>query len=123
MSVSHSDCHADGKNHSVCVGALSALTDEDVEVQLASLADWAIRDGRLERTFHCRTFLESIGLVNELARISEDLNHHPNFCVADKRRVSVFIWTHKMNCLTNLDFDLARSITAAYDNLSVSVTS
>ncbi|CAM4305818.1 Putative pterin-4-alpha-carbinolamine dehydratase [Mycobacterium basiliense] len=107
----------------MCDGQLSALTTEEVAVRLGALCDWDLRNGRLERTFRCRNFAESVGFVNQLAQIAEDLNHHPNFWVIDKRRVSVVIWTHKMNCLTKLDFDLAASIGSAYDELTAAVSS
>lgn len=118
MTVTHSDHHADGNNHAVCCGETSALSDAQVNSSLASLMGWEVLDGHLERTFGCRNFAESIEFVNQLARISEEINHHPNFCVNNKRQVSVVIWTHKMNCLTQLDFDLAGSIDAAYQDLS-----
>lgn len=117
MIVSQCSGHTDGKNHTVCDGDASALADQEVAVRLASLAGWDVQDGHLERDFRCRSFTESVEFVNELARISEDLNHHPNLRITDKRQVSVIIWTHQMNCLTKLDFDLAQLISAAYDDL------
>lgn len=112
---------ADGKNHTVCEGALSAMTDDEVEAGLARLNDWQLREGQLHRTFRCRDFADSVRLVTQIAQISEHLNHHPNFCVTNKRQVSAAIWTHKMNCLTTLDFELAEAISAAYDDRSTTV--
>lgn len=111
------------KNHMVCEGALSAMTQGEVEAQLASLDSWQLREHQLHRMFRCRDFSESVRLVTQIARISEGINHHPDFCVKDKRQVSVGIWTRRMNRLTALDFELATSINAAYRQLSTELTS
>ncbi|MCD2157879.1 4a-hydroxytetrahydrobiopterin dehydratase [Rhodococcus cerastii] len=80
-----------------------------------------MRAGRLERTFRCRDFPESIAFLTRIARASETLNHHPNFCVTDKREVSVSIWTHKLDALTSLDFELAAALDDEYTAVSAEV--
>lgn len=117
MTTSH-PAHTDGRNHSVCDGDAAGLTVDEAQARLSSLAGWELRDGKLHRTFRCTDFAESIALVDRIAQISESLNHHPNFAVTDKRQVSLVVWTHKMNCLTAMDFELAASIEAAFGEKS-----
>lgn len=102
--------HTDGKDHTVCDGMLTALTGAEASERSRSVPLWTLHEGRLERTYLCRSFAESIAFVNRMAQISEQINHHPNFCVTDKRKVSVTIWTHKLDCLTTLDFELAAGL-------------
>lgn len=47
--------------------------------------------------------------MNRVASIANDINHHPDIAVLDKRSVRVTAWTRKLGYLTDIDFDLAAS--------------
>lgn len=113
--------HSDARDHTVCEGELAKLDANEVAARMPSLPEWVLIDDRLHRTYRCESFLESISFVQEMARIAEQIHHHPEFCLRDKRLVSVTIWTHKMDCLTPLDFDLAAAIDEAHTQLSAEV--
>lgn len=52
--------------------------------------------------------------VRLVASIANDINHHPDIAVLDKRSVRVTAWTRKLGYLTDIDFDLAASVEAMY---------
>jgi pterin-4a-carbinolamine dehydratase/tRNA(Arg) A34 adenosine deaminase TadA len=108
--------HAIGKYHAADETAL--VDSADIDERLQTLPNWWLRDGRLHRSFHCGTFEQSMQLVNQMAELAQQLNHHPEFQVERKRSVHVTLRTHKLGTLTTLDFDLATEIEAAYHRLS-----
>lgn len=64
--------------------------------------------------FQCTNFDQSIDFMNRVASIANDINHHPDIAVLDKRSVRVTAWTRKLGYLTDIDFDLAASVEAMY---------
>ena len=42
---------------------------------------WGMRDGKLHRTFQFADFVKAMSFVNEMARVAEEMGHHPDFCV------------------------------------------
>lgn len=79
-----------------------------------ALPGWQLLDMRLSRAFQCTNFDQSIDFMNRVASIANDINHHPDIAVLDKRSVRVTAWTRKLGYLTDIDFDLAASVEAMY---------
>ncbi|WP_410575708.1 4a-hydroxytetrahydrobiopterin dehydratase [Amycolatopsis sp. cmx-4-61] len=102
-------------HHSVCHGSEHALTPAQIAEGIESTPGWEERGGRLRRTFRFPSFDDTMRFVDRMAELAQSANHHPDFSVSDKRVVSVELWTHKMGCLTSLDFDLAMSINEVHD--------
>lgn len=71
---------------------------------------WGLRDGKLHRTFEFADFAQAMVFVNKMARVAEELGHHPDFSV-HYNRVEVTIWTHDTNSVTETDHMLAARIT------------
>ncbi len=72
---------------------------------------WTLQDGRLTKTFEFRNFVEAFGFMTQVALLAEKHNHHPEWCNV-YRRVTIALFTHEANGLTQRDFDLARAIEA-----------
>lgn len=76
---------------------------------LAAIPAWAVRDGKLHRTFDHKDFVAAMAFVNAMATLAEAEGHHPDFCV-HYRRVDVTVWTHAIDGLSENDFILAAKI-------------
>lgn len=85
------------------------LNDEQMDDHLMQLQEWDIENGALEKTYTHGTFMEGIEFVNQVARLAEELSHHPDFIINFKK-VKLRIWTHKMKAITKADFQLAAEI-------------
>lgn len=105
--------HADHENHAAG-GYIDPMSPSEKAERLGVIQDWQLRGERLSRTYACATFAESISFITDVAAVAERLNHHPHLCLEDKRQVTVTLWTHKLDRLTWLDFDLAAEIDAVY---------
>lgn len=78
------------------------------EAAMASLADWALVEGRdaITRTFQFADFNAAFGFMSRAALKAEAMNHHPEWFNV-WNRVEVTLSTHDAGGLTTLDMELA----------------
>ena len=70
-------------------------------------ADWdAVEGHHLARTYRFKNFGEALAYTNEVGEMAESQNHHPDLHLA-WGRVTVEIWTHKIDGLHESDFVFA----------------
>lgn len=75
---------------------------------------WIEKDNALEKTFHFSNFKEALAFVNKVGEIAENLQHHPDICIRDYKKVFISTTTHDQgNTITKKDEDLARAIEEA----------
>jgi 4a-hydroxytetrahydrobiopterin dehydratase len=84
----------------------TTLTSAEVEAFLAEHRDWKLVNGQLERTYEWPAFLTGIAFVNEVARLAEAADHHPDIDVR-WRKVTLRLVTHDAGGLTFRDTELA----------------
>jgi 4a-hydroxytetrahydrobiopterin dehydratase len=90
-------------------GTMARLSEEEIESGLEGLDGWS-RDGEaIAKEFDRGDFMGSVGLVDEIAPVAEELGHHPDLAISWDT-VTVTITTHSEGGLTRSDFDLARRI-------------
>jgi 4a-hydroxytetrahydrobiopterin dehydratase len=87
------------------------LSEAEVQKGLAALPGWELRDGRLRRQFHFRTFLRAVAFVNAVGYLAESAGHHPDITI-NYNRVTLRLITHSEGALTDRDFALAAEIEA-----------
>jgi 4a-hydroxytetrahydrobiopterin dehydratase len=73
---------------------------------------WAIVDEhkKLVREVKLANFMQAVDFVNQVAVIAEAEGHHPNLMIHDYNRVTLELYTHKINGLHENDFILAAKI-------------
>ena len=86
------------------------LTSAQV-AQEEGLADWRIVFARLEAVFRTDDFASALRLVEAIAAVAEEEDHHPD---VDLRwgRVRVVSWSHDTGGVTARDVRLARRVSA-----------
>jgi 4a-hydroxytetrahydrobiopterin dehydratase len=88
---------------------MARLTDEEIEQRLTGMEGWE-RDGdAITKTFEGEDFMSSVKLVNALAPVAEEMNHHPDLEIS-WNNVTVSLSTHSEGGLTENDFELASRI-------------
>lgn len=94
---------------------MSDLNKADLE--LFKQKGWEIRFRTeiplLSKTFLFLTYLSGLEFVNSLAQIAEKLNHHPDLFLG-YRKVTVEIFTHSKNTITDLDLLFAEEAETKY---------
>jgi 4a-hydroxytetrahydrobiopterin dehydratase len=88
---------------------MQKLTDHQIEQALASLPNWALKNGELvqERTF--KDFVLAMAFVNDVARVAEVAGHHPDIDIR-YNRVRLALVTHDAGGITQNDTALAQKI-------------
>jgi 4a-hydroxytetrahydrobiopterin dehydratase len=89
---------------------MSELLEADtIERELTTLPGWSGDPGALRRMVTATSFLAGIRLVDAVAEVAEELNHHPDI---DIRWTSVTftLSTHSAGGVTAKDVTLARRI-------------
>jgi 4a-hydroxytetrahydrobiopterin dehydratase len=88
---------------------MARLSEEEIEERLGRLEGWE-RDGdAIRKTFEGEDFMSSVNLVDRLAPVAEEMNHHPDLEIS-WNKVTVILSTHSEGGLTGNDFELAGSI-------------
>jgi 4a-hydroxytetrahydrobiopterin dehydratase len=93
---------------------LELLSDEDLGKALGKLPDWTREGSALVRTVELETFPQAIQVVNRVAEIAENNNHHPDIDI----RWSTLIFrcsTHSAGGITASDVSLAEEIDGILD--------
>lgn len=101
-----------------CTGGVPPLTPEQVAPLLAQLEGWRVEEHKkLVKSYRFKNFVEAVDFVNEITKIAEAEGHHPDLYVR-WGEVRVYLWTHKIDGLTESDFYMAAKIDRAYANRS-----
>jgi len=73
--------------------------------------NWAEEDNMLVREFVLKNFVEAIAFLQKIVPLAEDMNHHPDICVYEYKKVKIKLTTHSAgNTITENDVELARKI-------------
>jgi len=75
----------------------------------AQTPKWKLEERSIEREFEFEDFEASIRFVNEVARLAEEEDHHPDIYVRYDK-VGLKLSTHKIGGLSKNDFILAAKI-------------
>lgn len=95
-----------------CEGGVPTIPPDKAAELLKELnPEWRIVDDgkKLERKFKFKNFKEALAFVNEVGRIAEEEQHHPNIYFS-WGYVIVTLWTHAIGGLFDNDFILAAKI-------------
>jgi 4a-hydroxytetrahydrobiopterin dehydratase len=73
--------------------------------------NWTEADNTLHRTITFADFKEALVFVNKVGEIAEGLQHHPDICIKDYKKVFISSTTHENgNRITTKDRDLIKAI-------------
>ena len=85
------------------------LSDDQLNDVLPKLPDWTAQDAALVRTVELASFPQAIMVVNRIAEIAENDNHHPDIDIR-WRTLTFRCVTHAAGGVTTRDIALANRI-------------
>ncbi|MDM4720565.1 4a-hydroxytetrahydrobiopterin dehydratase [Micromonospora sp. WMMA1363] len=85
------------------------LTAEAVRDELSGLPDWSGDQAGIARTVELATFTDAITVVDRVAVMADELDHHPDIDIR-WRTLTFRCVTHSVDGVTRRDLDLARRI-------------
>ncbi|KRE58503.1 4a-hydroxytetrahydrobiopterin dehydratase [Paenibacillus sp. Soil750] len=96
------------------------LEKADVDERLAEVGTWTFEAEEskwIVRKYRFKAFMQGITFVNEVARISEAVNHHPMITI-DYKMVTLRLTSWSAGGLTELDFSTAAKFDQAFVELT-----
>jgi 4a-hydroxytetrahydrobiopterin dehydratase len=95
-----------------CQGGVPPLDGEQIAPLIEQLDGWLVLEGHhLSKRYSFPDFARALAMVNKVGAVAEQEGHHPDIHLA-WGEVSIDIWTHKIDGLTESDFILAAKIDA-----------
>jgi 4a-hydroxytetrahydrobiopterin dehydratase len=85
------------------------LSDDKIQARLESVPEWSLVDGHLRREFETGSFVDGVSLIIRVCTVAEEMNHHPNVHLTYPK-VTLELWTHDVDGITDSDFALAEKI-------------
>jgi 4a-hydroxytetrahydrobiopterin dehydratase len=93
-----------------CHGGIPPLTAAQIAELLPRVKGWnVVDDHHLIKRYKFANFTQALGFVNRVGAIADDQNHHPDIYLA-WGKVTLEIWTHKIDGLTESDFIFAAKV-------------
>lgn len=90
-----------------CRGGVPPLPAEDCRALLGQLDGWNLNaKGHLEKTYAFDDFRRPFEFVKRIGEMAEEQGHHPDLFLA-WGRLTVEVWTHKIDGLVESDFIFA----------------
>lgn len=98
-----------------CEGGIPPFSQEKIQEYIVQLKEgWEIVDGtKIKKQYKFSDFNEAMKFVNEVARVAEQEQHHPNIRIV-YNKVNIELTTHVIKGLSENDFIMAARI----ENLS-----
>lgn len=90
------------------------LSDEEIGKALGHLPEWRLEEGALVREVELASFPQAIQVVNRVAEIAENDNHHPDIDIR-WRTLTFRCSTHSEGGVTANDTSLAEEIDGVLD--------
>ena len=85
------------------------LSDSEMESEVTKIPGWKLVNGKLNKLFEFKNFIEAFGFMTKVAMQAEKMNHHPEwFNVYNK--VKIDLVTHDVSGISNYDIKLANAI-------------
>jgi 4a-hydroxytetrahydrobiopterin dehydratase len=85
------------------------LEEEEIEQRTDELGDWEREGDAIQKNFEFEDFTAAIKFVNEVAKLADRYDHHPDIDIR-WNRVKLVLSTHSEGGLTARDFDVAGEI-------------
>ncbi len=95
-----------------CTGATPVLSRKSISMLLKRVPGWRFTKGKIKREFILKNFKGALDVVNRIGAIAEHEGHHPDIFMHDWNKVTVTLYTHAINRLSENDFIVAAKINA-----------
>ena len=97
-----------------CEGGVDPFDRDKIEKYLKFLGEdnqWqVIDDKKIQRDFSFKDFSAALDFINQIGKIAESENHHPDLNLHNYKKVTVTLSTFAINGLSENDFILAAKI-------------
>ena len=95
-----------------CQKRVTPMPIEEVKMALRQISGWTLgKDSKsITSSWKMRDFSAAINLVNEVAKIAENEDHHPDFHLQGYRNITIELSTHSVSGISINDVILASKV-------------
>jgi 4a-hydroxytetrahydrobiopterin dehydratase len=101
------------------------LVDREIAALKLEIPDWFLVDRagmpNLERVFKFKDFSQALAFTDRVGALAEAEDHHPAL-LTEWGRVTVSLWTHRINGLHHNDFIVAAKTDELYRNFALTAS-
>jgi len=101
-----------------CDISAKPATEQETKTLLSQLTGWEIINEAgiqmLSQTFKTKNYTKSMSFTNNVAKLAESINHHPQM-VVEYGSVTVIWWSHKIKGLHKNDFIMAAKTSELFE--------
>jgi 4a-hydroxytetrahydrobiopterin dehydratase len=90
---------------------MAKLSIKEIDEALQNLIGWRFIENSIQKDFVFKNFEETMAIINEIAIIAQEMNHHPEWHNV-YNKLNIKLTTHDSNGVTNKDIELASAIDA-----------
>ena len=91
------------------------LAENEIQEQLENLSNWTLNNKSITNTYTFKDFNEAMEVINKIALIANELNHHPEWSNV-YNNLSITLTTHDANGLSDLDITFAKKVDLLISN-------
>ena len=85
------------------------LSDKDINIELGKLNDWSYDGVKISKEIRFKTYMDSINMINLIAKEAERVNHHPDMKVG-YCKISIDFTSHDLGGVTKGCIQMAKYI-------------
>ncbi len=95
-----------------CEGSVKPFDLKTTQKWLEQLSSWSLgQDGKsITRVYSMKNFVQAVQLIEQIAKVAEAENHHPDIHLTSYRKLVIELATHSIGGLSENDFILAAKI-------------
>lgn len=86
------------------------LTNEEINKQIPFSPGWKYEKESLSKEFVFKDFASAVGMINRIAPVADEMNHHPDILLHGWNKLQITVSTHSEGGVTELDFSLIKKI-------------
>jgi len=88
---------------------MALLTDSEIQSNLDLMEGWSFVNSSISKEFLFDSYMDGIEFVNELAKVSEKNNHHPDLIVS-WCKVNVTFTSHELGGVSSECINMAKAL-------------
>ncbi len=98
---------------------MKIISENNAKERLERLPNWREKNGKLYREYSFHDFSTAFSFMTASAFVAEKMDHHPNWTNV-YNKVSIELYTHSINGLSENDFILAEAMEKLAHKLLIS---
>src|SRR6056297_762662 len=95
-----------------CEGGVPTIAADEAQNYLQATPQWELSEDskRIFRKVNCKHFSKGVKLIESIAEIAEEQQHHPDLHLTGYRHLRIDLTTHAIGGLSENDFIMAARI-------------